>query len=83
MFRIALARSRVISRSSIIAGPNPVGVTAATKNISATLCFNRFNSQKAGDFWTAPVLTYEQVKPRTEQPTPVRSTRIFSSSLRS
>ena len=58
--------------------PVPVPVVAVkTEPQEVELAAHRFWT--AGDFWTAPVLTYEQVKPRTEQPSPVRSQKQLSS----
>lgn len=62
MLRVALINARFLGRSL-----QPV----ARPNLRQTLTFVRFN-HKLPDFWTAPTVTYEQVKPRTEQPSPVR-----------
>ncbi|THH05104.1 hypothetical protein EW145_g5036 [Phellinidium pouzarii] len=62
MLRIALSRVKLAARTPMIA--HPVQMTRPA------LAFTRFTSNKPEEFWNAPKLTYEQVKPRTEQPSP-------------
>ncbi|EJD04041.1 endoplasmic reticulum protein [Fomitiporia mediterranea MF3/22] len=66
MFRIAVARTR------IAASARPIRVLPRAPRAPVSLVSVRFNSNdpsKLG-FWDAPKLSYEQVKPRTEQPSP-------------
>ncbi|KAI5123576.1 hypothetical protein M0805_003394 [Coniferiporia weirii] len=62
MLRVALSRGHFAARAF-----RPVHSTPRARQ---ALVITRFNSSAAGDFWNAPKLTYEQVKPRTQQPSP-------------
>ncbi|KAL5534322.1 hypothetical protein ACEPAG_784 [Sanghuangporus baumii] len=69
MLRLAIARRHAIATTL-----RPVNIA---RRRSLPLSYVRFNSSqssgpasKAEPFWNAPTITYEQVKPRTEQPSP-------------
>lgn len=65
MLRLALSRGSSIAARA----PRPISFAPRARLV---LEFTRFNSNQP--FWNAPKLTYEQIKPRTEQPSPVSTT---------
>ncbi|KAL5495346.1 hypothetical protein ACEPAI_809 [Sanghuangporus weigelae] len=75
MLRLAIARRHAIATTL-----RPVNIVLRKRSLPLPLSYVRFNSgqssqssgpaSKAEPFWNAPTVTYEQVKPRTEQPSP-------------
>lgn len=84
MLRLILPRAQICSRA---VRPARYPLTVRAPRALAGLQFSRYNSsqpeppadkeeakkrqEKLQADWDAPKLTYEQVKPRTEQPSPV------------
>lgn len=83
MLRVSLSRALVASRQvnaqrlTRLSTPAPHLRVNSLRYNSSSIDAARAEAKKIKEQmqadWTAPKLTYEQVKPRTEQPSPVRS----------